>query len=290
MNAVISTCTNKNPDKLHNEDLIGSYGNVFWLLDGASHPKTSESILSTQQYVHILSQKILGTLQTFSTSAPLQLIVTTSIKKIAELIKHEYSSASFFPSSTVVMVRIAKHEMEYFVLGDSSLVLKMGTKVEQISDQRLQQIGLNIRDEIVSLLQQGHGYSSPEVKRLKSELIELEDTYRNKKNGFYVASIDPNVCSHALTGKRKLDPNLDWSIALLSDGLTRLVDTFEIIPSWEEFISHLAKTHALELINNVRSIEHSDPDGQKYPRFSKHDDASMIMIQNNKGDFYADCR
>lgn len=280
MDAVISTCTNKNPNKLHNEDLIGSYGNVFWMLDGASHPKIGESLLSTQLHVHILSQKILETLQTNSTNIPLQQIMTTSIEKVAELIKHEYSSASFFPSSTVVMVRIGKHEMDYFVLGDSSLVLKIGSNVEQISDQRLEQIGVNIRADIVSLLQQGQGYSSPEIKRLKHELIELEDTYRNQENGFYVASTDPTVCHHALTGKKQLDPNSNWNIALASDGLTRLVDTFEAIPSWEKFITYLAKTPTKEVIDHIRSIEHSDPDGRKFPRFRKHDDISMLMIQN----------
>ncbi|WP_028778104.1 hypothetical protein [Shimazuella kribbensis] len=280
MNAVISTFTNKNPDKLHNEDLVGSYDNVFWLLDGASNPKTSESLLSTQQYVYYLSQKIIETLQTSSTNAPLQQIVATSIKKIAELIKDKYKSASFFPSSTIVMVRIAENEMEYFVLGDNSLVLEIDSRAEQISDQRLQQIGPAIRNNIVSLLQQGQGYSAPEIKRLKSELIELEDTYRNQDNGFYVASIDPIICNRALTGKRVLNPSQNWNIALISDGLTRLVDTFRTIPSWEKFISYLAKTPAIEVINHIRSIEHSDPNGQKFPRFRKHDDISMLMIQN----------
>ena len=112
MNAVISTFTNKNPDKLHNEDLVGTYDNVFWLLDGASHPKTSNSPLSTQRYVHLLSQKIIETLQTSSTGATLQQIIAASIKKIAEFIKHEYSSTSAFPSSTIVMVRINDNEIE----------------------------------------------------------------------------------------------------------------------------------------------------------------------------------
>lgn len=280
MDAVVSILTNKNPDKLHNEDLFGSYGNVFWLLDGASNPKTSKSLFSTQSYVHYLNQKIIETLQTSSANNPPQEIMATSIKKIAELIEHEYPSIPISPSSTVIMVRIAKHELEYFVLGDSSLVLKIGSNVEQISDQRLNQIGVNIRAGIVSLLQSGKGYSSPEIKKLKSELIELEDTYRNQENGFYVASTDSTVCNHALIGKRKLDPNSDWNIVLASDGLTRIKDTFETVTSWKTFISYLAKTPAKEVIDHIRSIEHSDPDGQKFPRFRKHDDISMLMIQN----------
>lgn len=280
MDAVVSTLTNKNPDKLHNEDLVGTYDSVFWLLDGASHPITSGSLLSTQLYVHMLSEKIAETLQTSPINFPLQKIMATSIKKVAEFIKHDYPSVSAFPSSTVAMVRIAKHEIEYFVLGDSSLILKLDSNVEQISDKRLEQIGVNLRSDIVSLLQQGKGYTSPEIKKLKSELLELEDTYRNQENGFYVASIDPNICHHALTGKRQLDPDSNWSIVLASDGLTRLVDTFETIPSWEKFIKYLAKTPAIEVFDHIRSIEHFDPSGQKYPRFRKHDDISMLMIQN----------
>jgi serine/threonine protein phosphatase PrpC len=250
------------------------------VLDGASNPKSSESFLSTQQYVHFLNQKMIETLQTSSANTSLQEIMAASIKKIAEFIKHEYSSASVFPSSTIVMVRIAKHEIEYLVLGDSSLIFKTGSKTEQISDQRLQQVGSDIRANIISLLQKGQGYSTPEIKRLKSELIELEDTYRNQENGFYVASTDPTVCHQALTGKRKLNPNSNWNIVLASDGLTRLKDTFETIPSWEKFISYLAKTPAIEVINQIRSLEYSDPDGKVFPRFRKHDDISMLMIQN----------
>jgi hypothetical protein len=173
--------------------------------------------------------------------------------------------------------------MNYFVLGDSSLLLQMDSKTEHICDNRLQQIGLNIRSTLISLLKSGCGYDDRHVREQKQALVQLQNRWRNQVNGFYIASLDPNVADHAYVGERQLRSDDNWNIALMSDGLSRLMDTFQSIPSADAFIDYLTRTPAQEVINRIRMIENTDPNGQIYPRFRKHDDVSMLLIQNREG-------
>ncbi|MCH5583575.1 hypothetical protein MK805_01140 [Shimazuella sp. AN120528] len=178
------------------------------------------------------------------------------------------------------MIRLSEQKLEYFVLGDSSLCIYTNSTLDHICDRRLQQIGSPIRSSISSLLKEGHGYMSPEIKQQKQTLLALQNQLRNHKDGYFIVSLDPDAAEHALIGEKPLPSQKNWTIALMTDGLSRLVDTFEVISSWENLLRYLAETPAIQVIERIRAIEYADPNGQKYPRFHKHDDASMLMIQN----------
>lgn len=60
-------------------------------------------------------------------------------------------------------------------------------------------------------------------------------------------------------------------------GVTRPVDQMKIY-SWSEYLDLLDKLGPAGLIEHVRSIEVDDPDGERYPRTKRHDDAALATV------------
>jgi hypothetical protein len=63
-----------------------------------------------------------------------------------------------------------------------------------------------------------------------------------------------------------------------SDGATGLVDRFGLL-DWSSFLDVLAEQGPEAIIAQVRAAEHSDPEGQRWPRGKRHDDASVAFCR-----------
>jgi hypothetical protein len=69
--------------------------------------------------------------------------------------------------------------------------------------------------------------------------------------------------------------------AVLSDGATRLVDRFGLL-EWPSFLDVLAEQGPDAIIQQVRAAEASDPDGRRWPRGKRHDDASAAGVSGRR--------
>jgi hypothetical protein len=58
----------------------------------------------------------------------------------------------------------------------------------------------------------------------------------------------------------------------------RLVDRFGLL-DWPSFLDILAQQGRDAIIQRVRTAEDSDPDGQRWPRGKRHDDASAAFCR-----------
>jgi hypothetical protein len=57
----------------------------------------------------------------------------------------------------------------------------------------------------------------------------------------------------------------------------RLVDRFDLL-DWPRFLDVLAEQGPDAIIAQVRAAEYSDPDGQRWPRGKRHDDATAVYL------------
>ena len=97
--------------------------------------------------------------------------------------------------------------------------------------------------------------------------------FRNHPGGFWVASSNPDAADHALTGS--YGPADLRSALLLSDGASRLTDRFDLA-TWPQLIQVVTDHGPQALIRQVRAAEHTDPNGQRWPRGKAHDDATAL--------------
>ena len=153
------------------------------------------------------------------------------------------------PSSTAAIVRVRGGVLDYLVLADSPVVVRApGEAPKVFSDDRL------------SHLPGGRPYSR-----------ELVRYMRNKPEGFWVASTDPEAAYRAVTGSMLLAPGSE--VGLFTDGVSRLVDIYGY--GWDVVLTVAGgRSGPANLISALRSLEADNPpEGGK-----KHDDATAVLM------------
>ena len=176
------------------------------------------------------------------------------------------------PSATVIIARVKGPVVEYLVLADSTLLIREGDRVHAITDGREAAVGRTYRSAMDS---QWNGTVAHEAAL--GNYIRALRAHRNTKDGFWVASSDPAAAEEAITGRCPV-ANIA-TIALLSDGATRLVDRFGIL-TWAQVLSLTELPHGpRRLIEQTREAESSDTAGVRWPRGKVSDDASIVILK-----------
>jgi Protein phosphatase 2C len=154
------------------------------------------------------------------------------------------------PSATVAIVRARAEALDYLVLGDSPVILRLGREIVPICDDRADH------------LPGGRPYSAGLVRR-----------WRNTPGGFWVASTSDQAAREAITGSAK-DVT---EAALFTDGVTRLVERYGA--TWAELFDALAGTDGpAAVIRWIRDEERAAPP----PRGKRHDDATAILVSGTE--------
>jgi hypothetical protein len=109
--------------------------------------------------------------------------------------------------------------------------------------------------------------------RRRAQLTRALRRTRNRPGGYWVAAADPQAASQAVTGT--LPAKSLQRAVLLSDGASRLVDLFELA-TWEELLALLDENGSDELLRQVRAAEATDPEGRRWPRTKRSDDATAV--------------
>lgn len=268
--------------KSRSEDLVDTAGSAAWLLDGASARGDPEACPQhdASWFVCQLSQA-LATELCEPAGRDLRDVLATGIERIGSLHAQlcPRIPTGHGPSATVVIVRRHARELDYLVLGDSTLLVQTaGGEVEHHSDTRLSAIAPHVRDAMRQALSAGHGYDDPGYSERIDALLAAERAMRNRDDGYWIAADCPRAALHALTGEYDLaDPSAaPVRIALVSDGITRAVTHLQLYDSWHELIENLVRLGIPATISRIRDAELDDPDASRHPRTKASDDAAAI--------------
>lgn len=176
------------------------------------------------------------------------------------------------PASTVVMVRERGDALDYLVLSDNVLVLDLGADgIRTVVDKRVEEVAA---DEMRAALQGPTG--TPEHAARVSQLVSIQRSLRNKPGGYWVAATDPAAADEAITGSVAIVRV--QQAALLTDGASRLVDSFGVL-TWKDLLSLLCAEGPAALIARTREAELADPVGERWPRFKRSDDATAAYVK-----------
>jgi hypothetical protein len=167
------------------------------------------------------------------------------------------------------MMRVAGERLEYLVLSDSVLLLVPagpGAPVV-VTDNRADEVGRGYRQELDAT-----PGGTPEHDDALRRYVQASWEHRNRPGGFWVAAADASVADEAIVGDVPLGDV--GSVALLSDGASRIVDLFGLA-DWPGLGALLRSGGPDEVIRRVRAAEDDDPRGARWPRGKAHDDATI---------------
>jgi hypothetical protein len=267
----VTLASRRSPDATSNEDFIAATAGVVVVIDGASVPPElgTGCTHGTAWYAHRLGGQLLALLSTEADHSPADSLAQ-AITDVAALhadtcdLGHPGS-----PSATVAILREQPDSVDYLVLGDTTILLEEPAGLRVVTDDRLEQVAAAQH----SAMHQ-HATGSTDHARRFAALVTEQRRHRNHPDGFWVASTDPDAAQHALSNTVARDGL--GRAAVLSDGAARLVDRFGLL-DWPRFLDVLAEQGPDAIIAQVRAAEDSDPDGRRWPRGKRHDDASAAF-------------
>ena len=256
----VAFATQPAPGSTVNEDAIAATDRVVVLLDGASIPQGLEIGCrhGTAWYVARLGTELLEQLtdqpdQALTDALACAIQTVTSLHTDTCQLDHPGG-----PSAAVALLREADQTVEFLVLADTTILLDEPAGIQVISDDRLAQVAVT---EHSAMHREATGSLSHQ--RRYAELVTELRRHRNQAEGYWVASSNPDAAYHALTASiRRLDVR---RAALLTDGATRL--------------DLLDREGPYALIKQTREAESTDPEGRRWPRSKRHDDASAILCR-----------
>jgi hypothetical protein len=230
-----------------NEDFAGAVPSGMVLVDGAGGIAGAEEIChhGVTWYATRLGGALLGAL---SQDRSLRDVLAESIERITDEHRATCDVADpISPYAAVAMLRFSGGLVEHLVLGDAVVVVsRAGVDPFVAHDPREVVIARSFQARL-----KGVPEGSDEYRRL---LLAFRDQ-RNRPGGFWVAKDDPRVVDEATTGSCPADEVT--ATALLSNGASRLVDTFELT-DWAGLLHLLQTDGPCEIIRRVRQAETRD--------------------------------
>ena len=268
-----------------NEDVVGINKYVAWILDGSTglNNKNLISDESDAKWYVTWWDKYLQN----------NLYKNTSIRNIVlegmKTIKSEYFSSIKeskigkldMPSASIAIVKFHKYKLEYFILGDCTLIMKNDENII-VKDERVCKYD-DIIFEKMSKLNQKKSLTVKEKKNILLPYIIENRLKKNTEEGYWILEFDENAVEKSIN--EYIDISDELKIIMSSDGFSCAFDRYEIFETEE--IMTIVKDKGIEHINEkIRQLEKEDKQGIIFPRFKENDDSSCIylhIIKRQKG-------
>jgi hypothetical protein len=250
-----------------NEDWFSVSPHLVVVLDGATARTNTGCVHGISWYAaHLGSALSEGAAEA---NLSLKEVLAAGIDHVAALHPQCDLTHEGTPSAAVAMVRLRDSCADYLVLGDVSIVLETTAGISAVSDERVSQTATTERR-----LADGHPIGSVEKSRALVRMKHAELAMRNRTDGYWIAAADPSAASQAFVGRIAIDDLRRF--AVLTDGAARIVNVFGQL-SWRELLDLAEKDGPETVLRRVRSAEESDPEGVRWPRNKRSDDATLAL-------------
>ena len=261
----------------YNEDIMGTFHNAAWVIDGAT-PLFKKNYLSDENdVVWIVNELNKWLPQYINDESSLESILLKTVNKVNQIAhsinKNLHKVKSYeLPTFTIMFVRIINNQLEYYVLGDSGMLVKQNDEIRYITDKRIESFSKQNENSIKKIQS-----TNPKEKDTMI-LSALQETRKrlNTEDGYWVGSLDAKGIPHGIKGIIEIDRNT--RIVCFSDGYARLFELYHILEI-RNFSFELDDIK--ETIRQIRELEKKDKDCSRYPRAKQSDDLSVVLIENS---------
>lgn len=262
----------------YNEDVVGICKKGAWVLDGATGLNNKNLISEESDAKWYVSwwNKYLS--ENLNKNKPLKEIVLNGLENI----KREYLlrlngleiQELDTPSASVVIIKFHKSKLEYFLLGDCTLIFKDLNKNLLIKDERV----CKFDDDIFRKMDNLNKIEKLTIDEKKKILLPFIIENRLKKNseeGYWILEFNKEAVEKAVHGF--IDIENEAKIIMSSDGFSCAWDRYNIFNKYE--IIEIGQYKGIEYIKNeTRKLEDKDKKGLIFPRFKKSDDSSCVYL------------
>lgn len=256
-----------------NEDAWGSTDSAVWVIDGASSvdAETIVDPVSDGAWIARTADEVFRrTLTGPAEGRPrARGALIGAAAEIQRAVAANDQAGRVPPSAAVAVVDLVGNALHLSRLADVTVVVQSGERTLLFRDEDGQRAEAELAREL-------GGVRSPDRPDVDAELRARRLAEMNQPGGTWVLSGDTDAVAHACF---ETLPIADLTkVLVMSDGFSRYVDVFGIASSWDQVLERLPSDLRLaEMVSELREAERRDPGGSKYPRLTRHDDATAVL-------------
>ena len=268
----------------YNEDIVRVCKYGAWILDGSTGLNKKNLISKESDAKWYVSWWDKYLYENINKDKSLKTIVCEGIENI----KQEYLSTLAgirlekldMPSASVAIVKFYKDKVEYFLLGDCTIVINDTNENIILKDDGVCKFDNMIFEKMKKL--NNNNNKSLSVKDKKDILLPYIIENRLKKNseeGYWILEFDELAVEKSMHDYISINDELKLIIS--SDGFSCAYDRYNIFSV--ENIIQIVEENGIEYVNDkVRKLEHEDKNGLIFPRFKESDDSSCAYLHITK--------
>jgi len=179
------------------------------------------------------------------------------------------------PYASAVMVTHGDNELQVLWFGDCAALLHRRDGEFALLGDTLSRKESE-RERVGRLVKPGaRGPAAVGVRKEYLPVLRASRNYVNTAEDWLFAP-DPNCADHAKEARVPIAP--DTPVLLASDGFLALASDYERYTP--EVLLAAAQTRGLAALGEeLRAVENADPEGLKYPRFKRSDDATALLLR-----------
>jgi serine/threonine protein phosphatase PrpC len=263
-----------------NEDIVYVTDNYGWVIDGATglnNKNLTGSSSDANWFVNEWDKYLKENISNNSVS--IKEIIFKGIGYISNKFYQITTSQHFekvdFPSASIVVIRIKSGKIEYFLLGDCTLIVQDNNGKSLILKQDLLDKLDNKAKVEMSKLMVKEGMSFVQARQSINSLLVKHRLLKNTPNGYWTLEFDEKAVENSLCGCFDF---LEYKkVLLMSDGFSAIFDNYDYFKE-DNIISIVEKQGLQDVYRILRIIEEEDSDILRFPRFKKGDDASAVIL------------
>lgn len=267
------------PARVVNEDGWVDSGGQLWVLDGASGltsvPVTDgptdaawlvdrARIIIEQRAARPSADGLVGTLAAIVGDVESFLPSATS------------APAHELPSASLVAIAIESNELHVLTLGDCRLILRTpGDTARVIDDASVLDRLDGGAIELLAAEQRRTGTPIDIARASIADLLRRNRDRLNGPDGYHALAPGLDVADIA---RHRIPVCAGTTGLLVSDGFYRLIDTFNVHDA-DGLLDAVAKEGAATVLDQLRVMEADDPEGHRFPRLKRSDDATAVAFE-----------
>lgn len=263
--------------KVINEDAVFVSKNFACVIDGATGLST-ERITDCESDAKWFAVKIRDYLATHLKGRDIPSVLEDALNYVNNEFK-KFNGAhdlKFMPSAAISIYQIVGDKIEYFVLGDCSILFRYkDDTIEHFHCEDLEKLD----KQNLKLLKERAKRNNIDVVKARP-LIQLDlervRSLKNKVDGYWILSDSLEAVRHGIHGV--IDKTKVKDILLTSDGYAQIYELFKAYTTSELFEEVQYKTLA-KIYDELYTLQENDKSCNKFTRFKLRDDASAIYVR-----------
>lgn len=277
---ILDDCSLPGSAERVNEDAFGSEGAFAWVIDGATGIGDFECLdagsdaawLSATASV-LLAERIAGG------GGDLRALLAATMADLAARFAGETVRPPVArhqrPTAAILLARFDDNGIDVIELGDCAMVARGG-------DGRVASVGAGragrVAEQAAAKRMRDHGATlgHPEVRRR----MQAGRDRHNTPDGYWIFGLDPEAAEHARC--HRLELAAPQTALLATDGFASLFEDYGRYDG-PAALAAAERSGLATLGDELRAIERvEDPDCLRYPRFKVSDDATALLVRNEK--------